>query len=58
MNKLKKSQIEEDIMVETESSNTSIINVEEIVKSNNKNNFVDLLGNIEIEKENLGNKVD
>ena len=45
MNKFKDKLIEEDIFVESESSNTSIVNVESIVKSNNKNNFNDLKDN-------------
>ena len=39
MNGFKDKLNEEDIFVESESSNTSIVNVESIVKSNNKNNF-------------------
>lgn len=52
--KLNKEDVEEDIFVESESSNTSIVNVESIVKSNNKNNFNDLKENIDIEREKFG----
>ena len=51
---LKQSYIYSDIFVESESSNTSIVNVESIVKSNNKNNFNDLKDNIDIEREKFG----
>ena len=40
MNGFKDKLNEEDIFVESESSNTSIVNVESIVKSNNKNNLL------------------
>ena len=51
MNKFKDSIIDDDIFVESESSNTSIINVENIVKSNNRNEFNDIKENIDIERE-------
>ena len=54
MNGFKDKLNEEDIFVESESSNTSIVNVESIVKSNNKNNFNDLNDNIDIEREKFG----
>ena len=54
MNGFKDKLNEEDIFVESESSNTSIVNVESIVKSNNKNNFNDLEDNIDIEREKFG----
>lgn len=54
MNGFKDKLNEEDIFVESESSNTSIVNVEIIVKSNNKNNFNDLKDNIDIEREKFG----
>ena len=54
MNGFKDKLNEEDIFVESESSNTSIVNVESIVKSNNKNNFNDLKVNIDIEREKFG----
>ena len=51
MNKFKDSIIDDDIFVESESSNTSIINVENIVKSNNKNDFNNIKDSIDIERE-------
>ena len=54
MNGFKDKLNEEDIFVESESSNTSIVNVESTVKSNNKNNFNDLKDNIDIEREKFG----
>ena len=54
MNGFKDKLNEEDIFVESEISNTSIVNVERIVKSNNKNNFNDLKDNIDIEREKFG----
>ena len=54
MNGFKDKLNEEDIFVESESSNTSIVNVESIVKSNNKNNLNDLKDNIDIEREKFG----
>lgn len=54
MNGFKDKLNEEDIFVESESINTSIVNVESIVKSNNKNNFNDLKDNIDIEREKFG----
>ena len=51
MNKFKDKLIEEDIFVESESSNTSIVNVEDIVKSNNKNDFNNIKDSIDIESE-------
>lgn len=54
MNKFKDKSIEEDIFVETEGSNTSIVNVESIVKSNNKNNFNSSKDEIDIERDILG----
>ena len=56
MNKFKDKLIEEDIFVESESSNTSIISVEDIVKSHNKSNFDDIKENIAIERENFSKK--
>lgn len=56
MNKFKDSIIDDDILIESESSNTSIVNVEDIVKSNNKNNFNDIKDSIDIERENFSNK--
>lgn len=56
MNKFKDSIIDDDIFVESESSNTSIINVENIVKSNNRNEFNDIKENIDIERENFSKK--
>ena len=54
MNGFKDKLNEEDIFVESESSNTSIVNVERIVNSNNNNNFNDLKDNIDIEREKFG----
>ena len=51
MNKFKDSIIDDNIFIESESSNTSIINVENIVKSNNRNEFNDIKENIDIERE-------
>ena len=51
MNKFKDSIIDDDIFIESESSNTSIVNVEDIVKSNNKNNFNNVKDSIDIERE-------
>ena len=51
MNKFKDKLTEEDIFVESESSNTSIISVEDIVKSNNKNDFNNIKESIDIERE-------
>ena len=50
MNKFKDKLTEEDIFVESESSNTSIISVEDIVKSNNKNDFNNIKESIDIER--------
>lgn len=54
MNKFKDKSMEEDIFVETESSNTSIVNVESIVKSHNRNNFNNSKDEIDIERDILG----
>ena len=54
MNGFKDKLNEEDIFVESEIINTSIVNVESIVKSNNKNYFNDLKDNIDIEREKFG----
>ena len=54
MNKFKDKLTEEDIFVESESSNTSIISVEDIVKSNNKNDFNNIKESIDIERETFG----
>ena len=51
MNKFKDSIIDDDIFMESESSNTSIVNVEDIVKSHNKNNFNNVKDSIDIERE-------
>ena len=51
MNKFKDSIIDDDIFIESESSNTSIVNVEDIVKSHNKNNFNNVKDSIDIERE-------
>ena len=51
MNKFKDSIIDDNIFIESESSNTSIINVENIAKSNNRNEFNDIKENIDIERE-------
>ena len=56
MSKFKDKLTEEDIFVESQSSNTSIVNIEDIVKSNNKNNFNDIKDNIDIERENFTEK--
>ncbi len=54
MNGFKDKLNEEDIFVESESSNTSIISVEDIVKSNNKNDFNNIKESIDIEREKFG----
>lgn len=54
MNKFKDSIIDDDIFIECESSNTSIINVENIVRSNNSNKFNGIKENIDIEREKFG----
>ena len=54
MNKFKDKLTEEDIFVESESSNTSIISVEDIVKPNNKNDFNNIKESIDIEREKFG----
>ena len=54
MNGFKDKLNEEDIFVESESSNTSIVNVEDIVKSNNKNDFNNIKESIDIEREKFG----
>ncbi|WP_294130748.1 hypothetical protein [uncultured Clostridium sp.] len=51
MNKFKDSIIDDDVFIESESSNTSIVNVEDIVKSNNKNDFNNIKDSIDIERE-------
>ena len=51
MNKFKDSIIDDDVFIESESSNTSILNVEDIVKSNNKNDFNNIKDSIDIERE-------
>ena len=51
MNKFKDSIIDDDVFIESESSNTSIVNVEYIVKSNNKNDFNNIKDSIDIERE-------
>ena len=51
MNKFKDSIIYDDVFIESESSNTSIVNVEDIVKSNNKNDFNNIKDSIDIERE-------
>ena len=51
MNKFKDSIIDDDVFIESESSNTSIVNVEDIVKSNNKNDFNNIKYSIDIERE-------
>ena len=51
MNKFENKLTEEDIFVESQSSNTSIVNVEDIVKSNNKNDFNNIKDSIDIERE-------
>ena len=51
MNKFKDKLIEEDIFVESEGSNTSIVNVEDIVKFHNRNNFNDMKNSIDIERD-------
>ena len=51
MNKFKYSIIDDDVFIESESSNTSIVNVEDIVKSNNKNDFNNIKDSIDIERE-------
>ena len=51
MNKFKDSIIDDNIFIESESSNTSIVNVEDIVKSNNKNDFNNIKDSIDIERE-------
>ena len=56
MNKFENKLTEEDIFVESQSSNTSIVNVEDIVKSHNKSNFDDIKENIAIERENFSKK--
>ena len=56
MNKFKDKLNEEDIFVESQSSNTSIVNVEDIVKFHNRNNFNDIKDNIDIERENFSEK--
>lgn len=54
MNKFKDKLTEEDIFVESESSNTSIISVEDVVKSNNKNDSNNIKESIDIEREKFG----
>ena len=54
MNKFKDSIIDDDVFIESESSNTSIVNVEDIVKSNNKNDFNNIKESIDIEREKFG----
>ena len=56
MNKFENKLTEEDIFVESQSSNTSIVNVEDIVKSHNKSNFNNIKENIAIERENFSKK--
>lgn len=51
MNKFKDSIIDDDVFIESESSNTFIVNVEDIVKSNNKNDFNNIKDSIDIERE-------
>ena len=51
MNKFKDSIIDDDVFIESESSNTSIVNVEDIVKSNNKNDCNNIKDSIDIERE-------
>ena len=51
MNKFKDSIIDDDVFIESESSNTSIVNVEDIVKSNDKNDFNNIKDSIDIERE-------
>ena len=51
MNKFKDSIIDDDVFIESESSNTFIVNVEDIVKSNNKNDFNNIKESIDIERE-------
>ncbi len=51
MNKFKDSIIDDDVFIDSESSNTSIVNVEDIVKSNNKNDFNNIKDSIDIERE-------
>ena len=51
MNKFKDSIIDDDVFIESESSNTSIVNVEDIVKSNNKNDFNNIKDSIDIERD-------
>ena len=51
MNIFKDSIIDDDVFIESESSNTSIVNVEDIVKSNNKNDFNNIKDSIDIERE-------
>ena len=50
MNKFKDVKIDDDVFIESESS-TSIVNVEDIVKSNNKNDFNNIKDSIDIERE-------
>lgn len=54
MNKFKDKLTEEDIFVESESSNTSIINVGNIVKANNENDFNNIKESIDVEREKNG----
>ena len=56
MNKFENKLTEEDIFVESQSSNTSIVNVEDIVKVHNKSNFNDIKENIDVERENFSKK--
>ena len=51
MNKFKDSIIDDDVFIESERSNTFIVNVEDIVKSNNKNDFNNIKDSIDIERE-------
>ena len=51
MKNSRNSIIDDDVFIESESSNTSIVNVEDIVKSNNKNDFNNIKDSIDIERE-------
>ena len=53
MNKFKDSIIDDNIFIESESSNTSIINVENIVKSNNRNEFNGTRGKLPTSRHQL-----
>lgn len=52
MRKNNSKQIQEEVFIEAETPNTSVVNVADIVKSNNKNEIQgDIESNIEVERE-------